>query len=39
MEAEEVTDELRWENIENWFSGLAHQLVRSIKDNRSASGH
>jgi hypothetical protein len=35
MEAEGVTDELRVENIENWFSGLAHQLVRSIKDNRS----
>jgi hypothetical protein len=35
METEGVTDELKVEYIENWFSGLAHQLVKSIKDNRS----
>jgi hypothetical protein len=37
METEGVTDELKVEYFENWFSGLAHQLVKSIKDNRSES--
>jgi hypothetical protein len=37
METEEVTDELKVEYFENWFSGLAHQLVKLIKDNRSES--
>jgi hypothetical protein len=35
MDAEGVTDDLRVDNIENWFSGLAYQLVKSINDNRS----
>jgi hypothetical protein len=35
MVTEGVTDELKVEYFENWFSGLAHQLVKSIKDNRS----
>jgi hypothetical protein len=29
-----VTDELRLESIENWFSGLPLSLVKSMKDNR-----
>jgi hypothetical protein len=37
METEGVTDELKVKYFENWFSGLAHQLVKSIKDNRSKS--
>jgi hypothetical protein len=37
METEGVTDEWKVEYFESWFSGLAHQLVRSIKDNRNGS--
>ena len=34
MNVEGVTDELRLEHIENWFSGLPLDLVKAYKDNR-----
>jgi hypothetical protein len=33
MEVEGVTDELRVEHIENWFSGQALRIIQSKKDN------
>ena len=34
MDVEGVTDKLRLEYIENWFSGLPLDLVKAFKDNR-----
>jgi acylphosphatase len=33
MDVEGVTDGLKLESIENWFSGLPLSLVKSMKDN------
>ena len=33
MDAEGVTDELRVEHIDNWFSGQALRIIQSKKDN------